>query len=304
MIKSRQLITFFIITALFVIMIPISAHDAVTYAEWGTVTIDGVKESAWDNAQMIEVKDVALGELDANTATGKIWSLWDGDYLYCYAEITDPIVDSVDKDDAWNQDAVGFMLDFAYDRTPDKNYRDLGADSYAGYINVTPKSADPTKFYPEGPSIYGIDEYVSATKSYTKVVDGGYIIEVAIPLLYKDYSVGDMIGYEICINNGNGAGVREGQTVWMYADGANGSDSWQYTYNMGTLIFNAAIEYADTPEEIIEPSAPVTISATPTPVTASAQTNDNGFGFIHISLMLVLISGTIIFMIRKSAVRK
>ena len=295
MIKLSKFTVFALIIMMTLMIIPLSAHDEVTYAEWGTPEIDGVKEDVWNIAQMIEVKDSSMDDQGANTATGKVWSLWDGGYLYFYAEITDPIVDSVDKDDAWNQDAVGFMLDFAYDRTPEKNYRDLGADSYAGYINVTPKSADPTKFYPEGPSIYGIDAYVQGTKSYTKVVDGGYVIEVRVPLIYKTYSVGDKIGYEICINNGNGGGVREGQTVWAFADGANGSNSWQCSFDMGTLILNPeVVAVVDAPAaEAAEVPAETSVSA-PAAVS-SPQTND----VILALTVLAVISGGVVLSLKK-----
>ena len=296
--KLSKFTVFALLTVTVLMMIPLSAHDEVTYAEWGTPEIDGVKEAAWDIAQMIEVKDVALGDLGANTATGKVWSLWDGGYLYFYAEITDPVVDSADKDEAWNQDAVGFMIDFAYDRTPDKSYRDLGADSYAGYINVTPKSAEATKFYPEGPSIFGIDGYVQGTKSFAKVVAGGYVIEARIPLLYKSYSVGDKIGYEICINNGNGGGVREGQTVWAFADGANGSNSWQCSFDMGTLILNPeviAVVEVPAAEAAEAPAAPAVTA--PAAVSVSApQTND---AIIALAVLAVISGGAVLSLKKK-----
>lgn len=294
MIKLLKILSILLFAAFVITMPSMFAHDAVTYAEWGTPVIDGVKDEVWNTAQMIEVKDPSIGTTDANTATGKVWSLWDGDYLYFYAEIKDPIIDAIDKENPWDQDAVGFMIDFAYDRTPEKSFRDLGGDSYAGYVNVAPIADNTTKNYPENPSIFGIASYADGTESRVKIVDSGYIIEIAIPLLYKNYVAGDKIGYEICINNGNGNNTREGQTVWMFADGANGDQSWQYTHNMGTLILNEQI----IPIEVIE-NGHVESEKIIAPVTAP-QTNDN----IIIMFMLIIISGIAIVGLKKNILVK
>jgi hypothetical protein len=230
--------------------LPCFAHDMVTYAEWGTPTIDAVKEDIWDKAQSIEISDVAIEGDEANYSSAVVWSLWDGKFVYFFAEVTDPIIDAELKDDAWNQDALGFMIDYAYVRDqPEVSYRDLPAEeSYAGYVNVPPVEGDAN--YPEGPSIFGIPEYANGVKSYCVLTDKGWNVEIAIPLLYKDYQPGDMIGYEICLNNGDGDGSRASQFVWKQRDDALGNESWRYAYNFGTLIFNPLIE-----ETVAEPAA-------------------------------------------------
>mgnify|MGYP003750622231 CR=1 FL=1 len=230
--------------------LPCFAHDMVTYAEWGTPTIDAVREDVWDKAQSIEISDVAIEGDEANYSSAIVWSLWDGEFVYFFAEVTDPIIDAELKDDAWNQDALGFMIDYAYVRDqPEVSYRDLPAEeSYAGYVNVPPVEGDAN--YPEGPSIFGIPEYANGVKSYCVLTDKGWNVEIAIPLLYKDYQPGDMIGYEICLNNGDGDGSRASQFVWKQRDGAMGNESWRYAYNFGTLIFNPLIE-----EVVAEPVA-------------------------------------------------
>lgn len=250
--------------------LPLSAHDAVTYAEWGTPVIDGVKEAVWDSAQKIVVADVSLGEVGDQTATGVVYSLWDGSFIYFYAIITDKTVDAVIRDDAWNQDAVGFMLDFAYKREPEVSYRDLGDDAYAGYVNVP--AVEGTKNYPEAPTIFGIQKYIDGTKSMCKITATGYEIEIQIPLAYKTYNPGDKIGYEIFINNAIGNGDREGVVNWKHADGANGINSWQYAYDMGTLFFNEKPAETAAPETEA-PAAEAAAEAAPV-TTAAAQTAD------------------------------
>lgn len=249
--------------------LPIFAHDAVTYAEWGTPEIDGVKEAVWDSAQKIDVADESIEDVGDETATAEVWSLWDGDYVYFYAIVKDKTVDAEYKDDAWNQDAVGFMIDYAYNREPEVNYRDLGDESYAGYVNVC--AVEGTKNYPESPTIFGEQAYIDGVKSYCKLTDTGYEIEIRLPLLYKDYVAGDKLGYEICDNNSIGDGVRASQTVWAYADGAEGNESWRYTYNMGTLILNSKPVETEAVAETEEPAVEVTAD---TEETTAPQTSD------------------------------
>ncbi|MHB1152587.1 MAG: sugar-binding protein [Eubacteriales bacterium] len=253
--------------------LPLSAHDAVTYAEWGTPVIDGTKEAVWDSAQQISVAEVSEGDLGDETATAIVYSLWDGNFVYFYAVIADKTVDAQLKDDAWNQDAMGFMLDFAYKREPEVSYRDLGDDAYAGYVNVP--AVEGTKNYPESPTVFGIQKYIDGTKSYCKLTATGYEIEIQIPLAYKTYNPGDKIGYEIFINNAVGEGTRAGVVNWKAGD-ANGVNSWQYANDMGTLIFNekpaeTAAPETDAPaaeEAGEEAAAPVTTTAPQTADTA------------------------------------
>lgn len=263
--------------------LPLFAHDEVTYADWGKPVIDGTKDAVWDNAQKIHVADEAITDVGDGTATADVWSLWDGEFVYFYAEIIDKTVDAQLKDDAWNQDAMGFMIDYSYLRDqPGVSYRDLSDKAYAGYVNVC--AVEGTKNYPEAPTIFGIQKYIDGIKSYCKLTSTGYNIEIQIPLLYKTYNAGDKIGYEICLNNSVGDGVRASQTVWKFAGGAEGSQSWQYAFNMGTLIFNVPAET----------TAATDIAAAPV-ITPAAQTADTSFtaatalAFICLGAIAVLI---------------
>lgn len=246
---------------------PIYAHDKVTYAEWGTPVVDGVKEDVWDAAQSIYVADEAIEDVGDETSTAYVYSLWDGDYIYFYAVITDPTVDAVLQDDAWNQDAIGFMIDYSYNREFEVNYRDLGDASYAGYVNVPAVAG--TANYPESPTIFGIAKYADNVSSYCKITDTGWEVEIAIPLAYKVYQPGDKIGYEICVNNSIGEGDRASQCVWDNDNGNGGTNAWQYTSAFGTLIFNEKPAEETAAPETEAPAAADTAVETP-----AAQTSD------------------------------
>ncbi len=293
----KKLVLFLIVAVLIVMTLPVAAHDEVTYAEWGTPTIDAVKEDVWNNAQSIVVADEANG--DASTlgqqSTAVVYSLWDGEFIYFYAVVTDPTVDAVLRDDAWNQDAVGFMVDFGYVREPEVSFRDLGDDSYAGYVNVPAVNGDAN--YPEQPTIFGVAGYSEKVTSQCRVTDTGYEIEIAIPLLYKNYVPGDKIGYEIFLNNAIGEGDRYGFSVWNNQGDGAGGNSWQYSYNMGTLIFNPKLEpVVEEAPAAVEEAAPVAEAApaaapaaVPAAAAAAPQTSD--FGIIAVVASLVSLAG-------------
>lgn len=254
-------------TLIFSMMQGATAHDKVTHANWGTPLVDGKMEDVWKSAEKIHIADEAITDAGNETAVADVYSLWDGDYIYFYAIITDPTVDAELKDDAWNQDAIGFMIDYAYHRVEGESYRDLGEDSYAGYVNVPAVEGEAN--YPEAPSVFGIAEYADGVESTCVITKTGWEVEIAIPLLYKEYQPGDKIGYEICLNNSIGEGSRYSQTVWSFANEDRGSDSWQYAYNMGTLIFNEKpVETEAVIAETVETPQTVEIA----PKTADATT--------------------------------
>lgn len=294
---KKFILPFILAVLMLLTVLPLSAHDAVTNAEWGTPVIDGTKEAIWDSAQKIYVAEETIADVGAETATAYVYSLWDGNFVYFYAEITDKTVDAVLKDDAWNQDAMGFMIDYAYKREAAVSFRDLGDASYAGYVNVP--AVEGTKNYPEGPTVFGIQKYIDGTKSYCKLTATGYVIEIQIPLAYKTYNAGDKIGYEICLNNSIGDGVRASQTVWSFANGANGNDSWQYAFNMGTLIFNEKPAETAAPETNA-PAAEETAAGTDAPVTTTAAAQTADTAVVAASALAVICLGFIAIAKKKS----
>ena len=211
-----------------------AAHDKVTHANWGTPVVDGKMDDVWKNAEKIHVADEAITDAGDQTAVADVYSLWDGDFIYFYAVITDPTVDAELKDDAWNQDCIGFMIDYAYHRVEGESYRDLGDDAYAGYVNVPAVEGEAN--YPEVPSIFGIQEYADGVESMCVFTKTGWEVEIAIPLLYKDYQPGDKIGY---------------------------------AYNMGTLIFN---ERPAEPEAVIVETTEIPQPTETAPKTADTTT--------------------------------
>lgn len=242
-------------------VVTVSAHDGVTTAVFGTPeAIDGVKDAAWDGAESIKAVDVSTTDLGEENSDTTVWSMWDGEYLYFFAEVKDPTPDGEVKDALWDQDAIGFMVNYDYSTVntgdTETSYRELSEEeSYAGYVNVSPTFADPEHHSRENNTIMGFDKYYDQVKSYVVEIDGGYAVEIRMPLsLYKEFKEGDKIGYEICVNESIGLGTRSGQMCWKFADGAEGSNSWTCPNNFGTLILGAAAATAPAEEPAEEPA--------------------------------------------------
>ena len=237
-----------------------SAHDAVTTAVFGTPEfIDGEKDAGWDYAESIQVADFVesdYSDIGSEKSSAVVWSMWDGTYVYFFAEVTDPNPNGTVKDDLWNQDALGFMLNYNYATVQGEDgtsYRGLGADGYAGYTNIAPTFDEPETHSKEGDTVMELDGYYDVIESYVVETDKGWNVEVRMPLAaYKTFQEGDKIGYEICLNMaGADENTRIGQSVWKYANEARGQESWTDPYNFGTLILGAA-PVIETEAEVVE----------------------------------------------------
>ena len=68
-------------------------------------------------------------------------------------------------------------------------------------------------------------------KSVAKVVDGGYNIEVAIPLDKVPGTEGNLMGFDLQVNDDNGSGSRTGIIAWN--DSSN--TDWQNPSKFGTI---------------------------------------------------------------------
>lgn len=243
-------------------VVTVSAHDEVTTAVFGTPgAIDGVKDAAWNGAISIECNDLAESSIDLGeeASSTTVWSMWDGTYLYFYAEVMDSTPDGEIKDGLWDQDALGFMINYDYSTVNtgdlEAHYHNLGEDGYAGFVNVAPTFDTPEHNEPQSSAIFGVARYYDQVKSYVVAIDGGWAVEIRLPLSeYKEFAEGDKIGYEICVNESIGLGTRSGQRNWKNSDGADGVDSYMRPNNFGTLILGAAAA-VEAPAETEAPGA-------------------------------------------------
>ncbi len=178
----------------------------------GTPEIDGIIDSIWSDANVIETQTIIQGNEDS--ARAKVRTMWDEDYLYVLAEVTDPLLNK-DGTQPHEQDSVEFFIDEGNDKTT--FYQADDAQYRVNYDNEQSfgENADQERF-----------------KTATKIVDDGYIIEAAIPFKTIKGETGKIIGFDVQVNDADETGSRTGVVTWNDTTGNNYRD----TSNFGCLL--------------------------------------------------------------------
>ena len=186
---------------------------ALTVALPGTPVIDGVEDAVWATANEISTDVWALG---TSGATAKVKTLWDANHLYVFATVTDTLLSKA-SENSWEQDSIEVFLDQNNAKT--KTYQ---ADDAQYRINF------------ENYQTFNGDAKAELIKSAAKVIDGGYVVELAITLDRVQPAEGVVIGFDFQVNNDeNGDGIRDSIAKWH--DPTN--ESYQNTSGFGLLEF-------------------------------------------------------------------
>jgi len=145
--------------------------------------------------------------------SGKVYIMYDKEYLYLAADITDktPLVNKKERGDIWNGDAIEMV--FSTDPGADKNRGDFGrSDFQVGFGAGDGKGVKP--------SIWNWQRRRSPTGSeiFVKKIDQtGYIIEAKIPWAFFGSFVpnpGTKVGFDLAIDDADATGEREKQLIW------------------------------------------------------------------------------------------
>lgn len=260
--------------------------ESVTVPYTGdSITVDAVKDAAYAACTELLMDEQNLESGFANSpqnTTGKAWVVWDGGYLYLYAEITDPNIDySYDTDDinnyTWMKDMIGIMLDLDYNRTVDYEYSYENNGDHIIYLNGTCDGGlQGWHMTANGTELYKLVKFISKIDTANGVIS----YEMAIPLETGEVAVnaGMKIGMEITAIDAQNA-ERLGQLSWS----PYGAEMYHYTHVCGTAILSEK-PAAAAPET----EAPaIDTAAQNTDAPAAAQTSD----ILCIALAAVLAGG-------------
>lgn len=177
----------------------------------GTPVIDGSIDAVWANAKSI-VTDRWVNGTSGSKA--KVRTLWDGRRLYVLAEVTDSLL-SKKSANAWEQDSVEIFID-------QNNAASSSYDSDDGQYRINfdnEQSVSPVSLG---------ENLISAAKRTAN----GYVVEASIAWIGKAPKAGDLIGFDVQINNDeDGDGDRDSVSVWNDRSG----QSYQNTFGFGVL---------------------------------------------------------------------
>ncbi len=171
------------------------------YAEfdYGKATIDGELDSVWTKQSSLPLT-VKTGNI---VATANVRAMWDEEYLYVYAEVTDPHI-SKSNANAWEQDSLEVFIDQnnakASSYEPDDSQYRINFDNEASF-NGAKCNADNLK-------------------SFTKLTANGYIVEAAFRWTDVTPAAGTILGVDFQINDDAGSGSRAGTYNWFDATGS------------------------------------------------------------------------------------
>jgi len=163
-------------------------------AVYGTPVIGG-DPSAWDKAEEIQVNNFIMAW---EGATGTARVLWDENNLYILFRVNDSLLNAA-ANDSYRQDSVEIFIDENNAKTDTYQMGDSQTRiSFNNLVTFNPNEA-PSK---------------GEVKSAASIVDGGYIIQVAIPLQTITGAEGMTIGFDLQINDADDKGQRTSVAKW------------------------------------------------------------------------------------------
>lgn len=172
---------------------------------YGTISVDGEEDAAWNNAVNIPLTINKGSEASANAKV-----LWDDDNLYVYATIKDAVLDKTGAQ-THEQDSLEVFIDEDNGKTAS-----YGEDDKQYRIN-----------YDNEQSFNGKKCLAENVKSKTKTIDGGYVVEAAFKWTDIKPANGTKIGLEFQINDAKD-GKRTGTLSWYDETGMGWSGSNVY----------------------------------------------------------------------------
>lgn len=226
-------------------------HTAKQLASGTTITLDGVKDAAYDTTAALLIETVSAEENEGTPAAkGEAWILWDDDYLYVFVEVTDSDISTKQIGDPYANDSVEVWLDtcqqlpattagYGESNRPVSLYRgELGYRVVAGQIGNDTWShwlGDDERTRPSAASkvadnrlSYTVEYKIPWGKKVDDLDDGfaNYIPALDAHIGDENYTkVGQIVDIMININDDNGQdGKREG----IVSLNSKGSNAWQW----------------------------------------------------------------------------
>ena len=172
---------------------------------YGTISVDGEEDAAWDNAVNIPLTINKDSEASANAKV-----LWDDDNLYVYATVKDAVLDKTGAQ-THEQDSLEVFIDEDNGKTAS-----YGEDDKQYRIN-----------YNNEQSFNGKKCLAENVKSATKTIVGGYVVEAAFKWTDIRPANGTKIGLDLQINDAKD-GKRIGTLSWYDETGMGWSGSNVY----------------------------------------------------------------------------
>lgn len=232
----------------------------------GTPVLDGEMEEIWNTTQEIVVdRPVNNGPVGA---TAKIRTLWDDQFLYVYAIVTDPVL-AEEASASHEQDSIEVFLS-------EKNHKEVAYEDGDGQYRVSFSNRQTYNARKK-------DGFESATK----LIDGGYVVEMQVKFYATTPAEGQVVGFDVQVNDATGA-TRTALAIWSDLTGSGYQNA--STWGDLTLLNELPPEPSPTPEATPAPTPEVSPSAP----AASDEPDNSGNGLSTGAIIGIIAGGVLL----------
>lgn len=190
--------------------ITLAAYPMAAEATFGTITVDGEIDAAWADAPSIVIDRFQMGKSGEN-ADGSAKMLWDANNIYVLVQVNDPNGTHASSTNHYECDTVEVFFDENNNKTA--AYQSDDIQCRIGF--------DGSKTVSDNRSV---DDYISATSASAN----SYVVEIAIPRTLGRFTSGQVVGFDIQINDDDGSGARVGISNWSGDTTGLGYTTTQY----------------------------------------------------------------------------
>jgi hypothetical protein len=215
----RKLIFVFSLVFVLSLVSGVSAQDVVIPSPGAMPVLDGRIDEVWffSTEQTIGTSQVGAAPSSPADCSGTWRALWNWEYLYVLAVVKDDSLtnDSGGGNNKWNDDSVEFYVDGDNSKRTSVDEND---HQYTFWWD-NEVLQEPSALHNGAPSIVGVEYAVATTED-------GYLFEIKLPwmsIMGEPPTPGQLIGFDVWINDDDDGGDRDSQVSWYSTDG----NGWQ-----------------------------------------------------------------------------
>jgi hypothetical protein len=215
----RKLIFVFSLVFVLSLVSRVPAQDVLIPNPATVPVLDGIIDEIWffSTEQTIGTSQVGVAPSSPADCSGTWRALWNSEFLYVLVEVNDDELtnDSGGGDNKWNDDSVEVYVDG--DNTK-RTSVDENDHQYTCRWNEEILE-EPSAIHHGAPSLVDVEYAVATT-------DNGYLLEIKLPwmsIMGQPAIPGQLIGFDVWINDDDDGGDRDSQVSWYSTDG----NGWQ-----------------------------------------------------------------------------
>jgi len=233
----RKLIFVFSLVFVLSLISEVSAQDAVIPSPGTMPRLDGSIDEVWffSTGYTIGTSQVGSAPSSPTDCSGTWRALWNWEYLYVLVEVKDDALtnDSGGGDNKWNDDSVEIYVD-----GDNSKASSIGEDDHQYTYRWNDEVLEvPSAIHHGADSLVGVEYAVATTAD-------GYLLEVKLPwmsIMGKSAEPGQLIGFDVWINDDDDDGDRDSQVSWYSTDG----NGWQDPSVWGVAVLEASNKAAN-----------------------------------------------------------